>query len=128
MGNETQLIIGEDTGQYYPATGTFFMDAALIDMYKMGNSSILELPRKNDTPDKKRWSWYAPTGDGDTPVMEDRYGDIPQPVPIGDVIESLKTDVATGAGYRRFKWALALLQAMEATQGDREFKVLVYGY
>jgi hypothetical protein len=112
MGYETQLLVGIDTGQLYNE-GTFFMLYATIDMCKMGDSALFNLPWLNKTPEKERWYWYPPTGDGNTvAAYEDRYGDIPQPIPIADVIAALEKDIETSE-YRRFKWALDMLKALD---------------
>jgi len=126
MGYETQLIIGRDTGQSYTDEGTYFMVYAHVDMCKMGDSALFNLPWVNKTPEKEKWYFYAPMGDGDTVVDEDRYGDIPRPVPIADVINALREDV-TKNDYRRFKWALALLEAM-AEDSPEGLSVLMWGY
>lgn len=127
MGYETQLIIGEDTGQSYSDDGIFFMVHATVDMCKMGDSALFNLPWVNKTPEKEKWYWYSPTGDGDTSYSEDRYGDIPRPVPLADVVNALREDVEK-SDYRRFKWALALCESMMKEPGGERFSVLMWGY
>lgn len=126
MGYETQLIVGKDTGNSYSDGGIYFMVHAHVDMCKMGDSALFNLPWVNKTPEKEKWYFYSPMGDGDTIVTEDRYGDMPRPVPIADVINTLREDV-TKSDYRRFKWALALLEAMEKDSPEG-LSVLLWGY
>lgn len=128
MGYETQLLIGEDTGNSYNNDGDYFMVHAVVDMCKMGNSELFNLPWVNKTPDVKKWYWYSPTGDGDTVCTEDRYGDKPQPVPLEDVVNALRRDIEADDGYRRLHWALALCEAMLKQPGGEGFTVLMWGY
>ena len=126
MGYETQLLVGKATDMEFQGK-KYFMVYATVDMSKMGyDSAVYDLPWKNENTDDVMWEWYAPTGDGDIAVCQDRYGDYPQPVPVGDVIEALRTDSA-GDDYRRFKWALALLEAMEKDTPEG-LSVILWGY
>ncbi len=129
MGYETQLLVGCDTNQNLGDDGTFFfMVEATVDMRKMGNSELFNLPWVNHTPKEKSWYFYAPAGDGDTTITKDRYGEYLQPVPIADAITALEKDVET-TDYRRFKWALALLKAMQADSTENEnLSVLLWGH
>jgi len=126
MGYETELLVGRDTGDSYSSEGQYFMVYAHVDMCKLGMTAVLDLPWVNKTPEVKKWYWYAPTGDGNTIITEDRYGDMPRPVPIADVITALKEDLVN-SDYRRLKWALALLESMEENSGE-ELSVLLWGY
>lgn len=114
MGYETTLLIGSTHPDIGDKKEVYFRLDCTIDLCKIGESHLWELPWLNETPDETKWFWYAPTGDGDTQVYEDCYGDIPQPVNINDVIEALEED-SLHDDYRRFKWAIALLKAMAAT-------------
>jgi len=128
MGYETQLLIGEDTGHSYSDDGDYFMVHAVVDMCKMGNSELFNLPWVNKTPEVKKWYWYSPVGDGNTSYSEDRYGDHPRPVPLTDVVDALRCDILTDDRYRRLHWALALCEAMLEKQGGKSFSVLMWGY
>lgn len=114
MGYETQMIIGNATEQEYKGV-RYFMTYATIDMYKMGqHTALYELDWNNKDPDEPVWGFYAPAGDGDTPVTSDRYGDVPKPIPIELVIKALEKDMEN-SDYRRLKWAHALLVSIQAT-------------
>jgi hypothetical protein len=128
MGYETVLLIGEDTGHRYNEDGDFFIVHATVDLCKMGDSELFNLDWVNKTPEVKRSYWYAPTGDGNTVVCEDRYGDIPKPVPLDQVVDALRCDILNNDRYRRLHWALALCEAMLEKAGGKGFSVLMWGY
>jgi len=133
MGYEVELLVGHDTGLSLREGDNeiFFMVDVALDMGKIYDSHLLnDLPWSNNTPNEKRWYWYAPTGDGDTTIKEDMYGDMPAPVPLTDVIAALEKDVEE-SDYRRFKWALSLFKEMQDSAVDRpndEFTVLFFGH
>lgn len=126
MGYETQLLIGTDTERMFEGR-TYFMLAATIDMCKLGHSALFNLPWENETPDEQYWEWYAPTGDGNTPVTEDCYGAKPRPVPIVDVLEALEEDMSNNPDYRRLKWAYHMLLSIHETSPE-QFTVMLWGY
>jgi len=128
MGYETMLLIGRNTEQSYLSDdkGVYFQVYTHVDMCKLGDSQLFNLPWVNKTPEDKFWYWYAPTGDGDTQVEEDRYGDKPRPVPLLAVLEALEEDM-TNDDYRRLKWAYHLLLAMEETTPGK-LSVLMWSY
>ncbi len=126
MGYETQLLVGKDTGQSYSDEGTYFMVHAHVDMCKLGNSALFNLPWINKTPEDNKWYFYPPCGDGDTPVTEDRYGEQFKPIPLANVITALEED-ASNDDYRRVKWALALLKSIQENSGE-ELSVILWGY
>jgi hypothetical protein len=134
MGYEVKLLVGHDTdhGLSEEKNNHFFMVDVVIDMCKIYDSHLLnDLPWTNETPDEKRWYWYAPTGDDNKVVKEDKYGDVPQPVPLSDVIAALEKDVEKSV-YRRYRWALSLFKEMQGTAVDsnayKEFTVLLFGH
>jgi hypothetical protein len=122
MGYETKLIIGKATNQTYN-NQTWFHDMATIDLSKCGYAShICQLDHKN-TDLSKIWYFYAE--DGNTQITTDRYGAHFKPVPIGVVLDALKQD-EENSRYRRYQWAIALLEAMI---DDKEgLSVLLYGH
>lgn len=154
MGYEIKLIIGqigttgdkymrssepEIDGQslYYPyekdgkgsliKTGTketYFMVAAQIDLCKPGRGSkILESLRTNGDPNHE---YYYYGSDGNTRITEDCYGDKSDVHSIDEIIDALKEDVENDS-YRRFKWALSLLESIKKNEGA-DFKVMWYGH
>ena len=105
-------------------TETYFSVYAMIDLCKCGSeSAIHKLNRQNE--DKKHF-WYFYGEDGNKPISEDRYGDSLKPVPIGDVIAAIECDMIENSEYRRFKWALGLLNTMK--DDNENLEILVYGH
>ena len=108
-------------------TEIYFSVYGMIDLCKPGsNSELLKLDAKNHESGIVCWSLYL----GDKEVKEDSYGDIFKPVPIAAVIKALEKDLEVSKdeysddnGYRRFRWALGFLNAM-----DDDAEVILYGY
>ena len=120
MGYETKLIIGSTT--FNEGEANYFMKYAEIDLCKIGfTSKITELDMFNTD---ETTSWYFYTND-DKRVTEDDYGCRIKPLPLHDFIIKLRED-AENSDYRRFKWALALLEAM-ATDSEPKY-VIAYGH
>jgi hypothetical protein len=152
MGYETQLIIGsaghtsdeikkgdliiEDGESYHPYlkdedgnfiyTGrkeTWFQIMATIDLSKCGSGSAIHDIDRVNKDESHGWYWYE--SDGNTRTTEDKYGDQLKPVQLQVVIDALKKDIEKD-DYRRFKWALALLESMV---DDREnLTCLIFGH
>ncbi len=125
MGYETELLIGKDTDMVFEGR-TYFQLVATIDMCKLGESALFNLPWVNETPEERRWEWYPPTGDGDTSISVDRYDSVPRPIPLIDVLEALEEDIDQD-DYRRLKWAYHMLRSMHETSPN-EFSVMLWGY
>ena len=136
MGYETKLIIGREcsaSDEYdystEPArkTGkkeTYFMSYAEIDLCKAGTNALSKAMCGFKNKDKNH-HWYFYGHDGNTPIKEDKYGDKWIPQTIDSILEPMKIDYANG-NYRRFKWAIALLESMKSD--NEEIKVLIYSY
>lgn len=99
---------------------TYFMITAEINLCKIGDSHLFKSLKLNK--DKLReYYWYG--YDGNMRISEDRYGEKADLATIEDCITALKKDVKE-SDYRRFKWALSLLESMK----DSNMKVLWFGY
>jgi hypothetical protein len=64
-------------------------------------------------------------------VSKDCYGDNLGVMKVPDVIEALKKDQATSDPYRRFEWAIVLLESIWANLSDYEknkMRVISYGH
>ena len=103
---------------------TYFSVYAELDLCCVGNSAINEMDHTNKDPDHY-WYWYH--SDGNTEEHTDKYGSGLKPVSIRKVLEALKQDVEDQPEYRRFHWAVGLLQAMMDNDGDH-LQVLIYGH
>jgi len=151
MGYETKLIIGRagmtenelakgepelDGGSVYRPTlkndkgdfiktgrqKTYFQTFATIDLCKCGSNSAIHNIDRVNKDESHYWYFY----DGDTEIKEDRYGDEMKPVEVAVVIEALKKNIEKDE-YRRFKWALALLESMKNDE-EGGITVLLYGH
>ena len=100
---------------------TYFQIYAEIDMCKIGSSHLMKVLTVNKDPLKEIY-WFG--YDGNTRIHEDRYGDKPNETSIDDCIEALKLDVQED-DYRRFKWALALLESMKE---EKDLSVIWFGH
>lgn len=151
MGYETRLLIGvdsslteddcvygdliiEDGEAYRPIkkdeegtllkTGrkaTWFKIYASIDLCKCGYKSKINDIDNANNDENHYWYWY----EGSERTSEDAYGRELKPISANTVIAALKKDVES-YNYRRFKWALALLESM--TDDSENISVLLCGY
>lgn len=114
-------------------TEIYFSTYGIINLSCPGSQAhLLKLDWKNKEADSVVWYFYE---DGNTTVKEDGYGDSPKPVPVAAVIAALEKDFEEskedypdsadeqGGGYRRFRWALGFLKAM-----DDDAEVLLHGH
>lgn len=113
----------DDAGDYIK-TGretTYFAIYATIDLCKCGYESNIHNIDHVNKDESHFWHWY----DGGSDVSKDCYGDEPKPIPISKVVDALKKDIQND-DYRRFKWALPLLEAMK--DDPEGLSVLFYGH
>lgn len=111
----------------------WFSEECVIDMSKCGDSNVGRLASKHLLrKGKPLLYWY----ENDKEVTEDSYGDKPTPIPTSQVIEALRKDVKVldygnnDRPYRRFEWALSLLEAIEKRDDGKkkEFCVIFNGH
>ena len=111
----------------------WFRDECVIDMSKCGDSNLGQLASKYlFQKGKPLLYWY----EGEKEVTEDSYGSKPKPVPTTEVIKALRKDVKVldhgdnDRPYRRFEWALSLLEAIEKRDDGekKEFCVIFEGH
>lgn len=122
MSYESKLYIVErgtlkdDDGMTYASV------IAMFDMCKIGNlTNVFE--QKTDC--------YFYADDGNTRVLEDRYGDTLKEATVEDVIYVLEKAVDSGENYRRIFPLLSTLKTIYEQQKDSiwgEIIVLHYGY
>lgn len=128
MGYEMRLYIGRTNGK--PSSldnGHAWLDVyAMVDLCKPGyDTSIYEMTGRGAKKERSEPLVYFFAEDGNTSVQEDRYGDKIQAIPIHKVIEAIQKD-AKRSTYRRFHWALTMLEAI--AKDDPEAVVALYGY
>ena len=122
MGYESKIYIGEKSSIKDNDGMTYVQVIAMFDMCKMGNL-INIFDRKTDC--------YFYADDGNTKVLEDRYGDALTEAEIEDFIYVLEEAVDSGENYRRIFPLLSTLQTIYEQQKDGRWKNIVllhYGY
>jgi len=126
MGYEVQMLVGKvhrGFGVGDDIDRDWFQLYATVDLCKPGESALDDL--SNASKEKEIYT-YAVMGDGDTSVIDDRYGKTLRPIPIQDALEALHTDQRRDY-YRRFGWAIALLESMVQEEGGN-LSVVLWGY
>lgn len=129
MGYEVQMLVGkvhENMKGYCDDTKdkAWFQIYASVDLCKPGYDAVVMKLKDNSKADPVYM--YSVMGDGDTQIAEDCYGETIVPIPIQNVIEALHTDQRNDY-YRRFRWALALLESMRDEEGG-QLSVAFWGY
>lgn len=119
MGYETKLIVGEVSE--YEKGCKWISISGILDLCKCGDSELHKLDWQNKTGKAKVY-WYGL--DGNTRFIKDSYDDMPNPLPINDVIEALVKDSKKDS-YRRFKWALGMLKAIKDNSGEGQSVLLI---
>jgi len=134
MGYELKLKVGTFHPQPTDNKGrSFFSDECEIDLACCGESNIGTLARQHMIRKGKPVLFYY---EGHVKKSEDSYGDKPTPIPTSLVIEALRKDAKVldhgenDRPYRRFEWALALLESIEKRDNRerKEFSVIFVGH
>lgn len=122
MGYESKIYIAEK-GTLKDNDGmTYARIIAMFDMCKIGSL-------RNIFEDKTDCYFYA--DDGNTRVLEDRYGNALTEATVEDVLYVLEEAVENGENYRRIFPLLSALKTIHEQQKDGrwgEVVVLHYGY
>ena len=113
----------------------WFDEECVIDLCKCGDSNVGRLATKHLLRKGKALLYWYDSCTGKE-VTEDAYGDKPTPIPTKLVIEALRKDVKVldhgdyDRPYRRFEWALALLEAIDKRDNGKkkEFCVIFNGH
>ena len=122
MGYESKIYIGEKSGIKDNDGMTYVQVIAMFAMCKMGNL-INVFDRKTDC--------YFYADDGNTKVLEDKYGDALTEAEIEDFIYVLEEAVDSGENYIRIFPLLSTLRTIYEQQKDGRWKNIVllhYGY
>ena len=122
MGYESKIYIGEKSSLKDNDGMIYVQVIAMFDMCKMGDL-INVFDRKTDC--------YFYADDGNTKVVEDKYGDALTEAEIEDFIYVLEEAVDSGENYRRIFPLLSTLQTIYEQQKDGRWKNIVllhYGY
>ena len=123
MGYESKLyVVEKSNGMLINEEMRYCHVIAMFDLCKFYPLSML----RNEYPTTKCY-FYA--DDGNTEVMEDRYGEPLKEIPIEDVIEILEGELEEGSNYRRIYPTLAALKILNEHKHQwNELTVLHYGY
>ena len=123
MGYESKLYVVEKSNIKFPSEEKrYCMVIAMFDLCKFYPLSML----LNQYPDTDCY-FYA--DDGDTQVLEDKYGSPLKEIPIDDVVEILECDLDNGSEYRRIYPLLAMLKDLQNNNHRwGELVILHYGY
>lgn len=119
-------ILKNEKGQFW------FGEECVIDLSKCGESNVGRLAGECMTKGKALLYWY----ENEKEVTEDACGGKPTPISTREVIEALRKDVKVldhgdnDLPYRRFEWALALLEAIDKRDNGKkkEFCVIFNGH
>lgn len=123
MGYESRIYIVRKTSIKDDELGkTWAEKIAVFNMCKYPR--LADLMRSKPATD-----CYIYADDGDTPIIEDEYGDPLYEASVSDVVSVLEKDVEDGEDYRRTFPLLATLKAVEEHKEQwGEITVLHYGY
>lgn len=106
----------------------YFQTMAVLDLCKIGTGplrAVVEASKARAKAEAGERFHFRYADNGDDRIVEDRYGDVFWPVPVAGVLRALKANNRRD-GYRRFAWAIALLESMVGDQ--QELTVLFYGH
>ena len=129
MGYELKMRVGR-LSQF--AEEKHFLEDCVINLCKCHPSKISDVAEQGLKKAKPVLVWY----EGDEKKTEDAYGSKPRPIPVQRVIDALRQDLKVldfgnnDQPYRRFEWALSLLEAIEKRDNgkEKEFCVIFEGY
>lgn len=122
MGYESKLYVVEKASKFPDEEMRYCQVIAMFDLCKFYPLSCVV-----NTYPKTECYFYA--DDGNTRVLEDRYGDPLRELPLEDVIDIIENEIYSGHNYRRLYPVLAALEALENKQNQwKELAVLHYGY
>ena len=122
MGYESKLYIVEKSKALRGNEKRYASVVAMFDMAKMG-SIVNVFEKKTDC--------YIYADDGDTMILEDKYGDELTEATVEDVIEVLEKAIGNGVMYRRLYPLLSALTVIKEQQDEGTWEdvvVLHYGY
>ena len=122
MGYESKLYVVEKASKFPDEEMRYCQVIAMFDLCKFYPLSCVV-----NTYPKTECYFYA--DDGNTRVLEDRYGDPLRELPLEDVIDIIENEIYSCHNYRRLYPVLAALEALENKQDQwKELAVLHYGY
>lgn len=130
MGYELEMKVGRLSKLSKDAA---FFEDCVVDLCCCGESNVGKLAESHMiTNGDGVLYWF----EGNRKRTTDSYGQKPTPIPTKQVIEALRKDVKVldhgdnDRPYRRFEWALSLLETIEERDNgkEKEFCVIFYGH
>ena len=124
MGYESKLYVVEKSSYDYSGDKgmKYCQVIAMFDLCKF-------YPLSCTISDYPTTDCYFYADDGNTRVLEDKYGDPLREIPIEDVIDVLEEYLSNNNNYRRIFPTLAALKALNEHKNQwKELVVLHYGY
>ena len=124
MGYETKLYIVSKCNKFHDEEMVY---AQVIAMFNMSKCYFLS----NVLRDEPKTDCYFYADDGNTRVIEDRYGEPLKETTVAMVIGLLEDAIDKGEDYRRIFPLLSALKTIEAQRKDGwwgDVAVLHYGY
>ena len=122
MGYESKLYVVEKHRSFCDDNMIYSQVIAMFDLCKF-------YPLSTKISNYPMTDCYFYADDGNTKVLEDRYGEPLREIPIEDIITVLEEVIQNGDEYRRIFPALAALKELNRRNGQwRELVILHYGY
>ena len=128
MGYESKFFVVQKNswkGYDKETENLFYCEVlASFDMCKLGTELWSKLPKMKET------DCYFYDLDGDTPILEDRYGKRLTEISVNDLIPILE-EAENKEHYRRFPYFIAMLKSIKEEIDRKEWDnvvVLHYGY
>ena len=122
MGYESRLYVVEKSRHIYPSDNGMVWGevVAMFDLCKCYpvSGELCKYPNTNA---------YIYADDGNTKILEDKYGEKLKEIPIKDTIKIIKKAIKNDDGYRRYKPFLKLLEGFNLDEWN-DLVVLHYGY
>lgn len=115
-GNTTTILSVVEKWSCKPVTKAWCRLIAMVDLCKAA------IPSDNI----KETDYYIYEEDGNTPIIQDKYGDMLKESSLEDVISYLQREIDKGNQYRRYKSALALALSCRGVYNNPI--VLFYGH
>lgn len=124
MGYETKLYVVSKLSKFPDEEMGY---AQVIAMFNMSKCYFLS----NVLRDEPKTDCYFYADDGNTCVLEDRYGEPLKETTVEKVVELLEDAIAHGEDYRRIFPLLSALKTIEEQQKNgwwKDIAILHYGY
>jgi len=126
MGYETKVYIGTASDFMSENGKRYFMTSAMVDLCKVDYLGYNPTERE-----AKGIPIFMYGSDGDTKILEDKYGEKLYALPIAEFLERLQK--CDDGLYIRYRWLIQLLHSMtkiprKGSHGTQPTHVVLFGY